>query len=133
MPEVLEGTWEEISRLAPKFNGHRLRVAVTILPDNRDESVSERVAARFSTPTGRFAARVRAERSEIANAPATTPEEVAKAQREMRELINNLNENRRSTALILFSDSPLYHVRFGDARASCGTRELDFSEIPLGE
>ncbi len=29
--DVLEGTWEEISRHASEFNGHRLRVV--ILPD----------------------------------------------------------------------------------------------------
>ena len=37
--EIVEGTWEEISRQATRFNGHRLRVA--ILPDG--ESVKPEV------------------------------------------------------------------------------------------
>jgi hypothetical protein len=39
-PEVIEGTWEEISEQAPKFHGHRLRVI--ILPDGSEEETSER-------------------------------------------------------------------------------------------
>ena len=42
-PEIIEGTWEEISKQAPKFDGHRLRVV--ILPDAEQASSSERLQA----------------------------------------------------------------------------------------
>lgn len=34
--DIIEGTWEEISRQSHKFNGHRLRVV--ILPDEPSSS-----------------------------------------------------------------------------------------------
>ena len=85
-PEVVEGTWEEISLQSARFNGHRLRV--TILPDEEPAAASVPFA-----PTGRYAARMRAALAEQTE-PAT-PEEIAQAEREMEELIENLNENRR--------------------------------------
>ena len=42
-PEIIEGTWEEISKQAPKFNGHRLRVIM--LPDAEQPLPSERLQA----------------------------------------------------------------------------------------
>jgi len=85
-PEVVEGTWEEISLQSAKFNGHRLRV--TILPDEEQAAVS----VSFP-PTGRYAARMRAALAEPAT-PATAAE-IAQAEREMEELKHNMNENRQ--------------------------------------
>jgi hypothetical protein len=41
--EIIEGSWEEISRQADKFSGHRLRVV--ILPDADQASTQERLKA----------------------------------------------------------------------------------------
>ena len=41
--EVIEGTWEEIARQAPKFDGHRLRVV--ILPAADPDVASARLEA----------------------------------------------------------------------------------------
>ena len=43
---VLEGTWEEIVQLAPRFNGHRLRV--TILPNEEGASDAEQRQAKLA-------------------------------------------------------------------------------------
>lgn len=81
LPEVIEGTWEEILLQADKFNGYRLRV--TLLPEKEP---------LFAT-TGRYAARMREARA--GETAAAAPEEVAQAEEELEELMNNLNENRR--------------------------------------
>ncbi|HLX64245.1 MAG TPA: hypothetical protein VKX17_23435 [Planctomycetota bacterium] len=80
--EIYEGTWDEISQVAARFNGHRLRVQVLLGPLNF-------LPAR--TPS-RYAARMR---SEMANAPEPTPADIAEAERETLEFMRNLNENRR--------------------------------------
>lgn len=83
--EVIEGTWEEISLQAAKFNGRRLRV--TLLPSE------EQPAAKDQLPTtGRYAARIRAT---LGDETKVTAEEMAEAERQMEELVHNLNENRR--------------------------------------
>jgi len=78
--ETLEGTWEEVVLQTAKLDGHRVRV--TILPDS------------VKAPTGRYAARVRAALARQADMDAT-PEEIAEAEREMRERMESLNEDRR--------------------------------------
>lgn len=85
-PEFYEGTWEELKKLAPRFNGRKLRV--TILSKQQQAGTST-----FVKPTqdlGEFL------RDTIASAPRKpTPEEIAQAEAEEKELIRNLNENRR--------------------------------------
>lgn len=81
--KTYEGTWDEILKLAPEFNGHRLRVK--ILPDAVQPVVELK-------PTGRYAARME---RDLANARESTPEEIEQEEREVKELIRNLNETRR--------------------------------------
>jgi hypothetical protein len=87
-PDIIEGTWDEILRQSGKFNGHRLRV--TILPEGEPTTADP----LSFPPTGRYAARMRPILAALEATPPT-PEEVAEAEDELRELLENLNENRR--------------------------------------
>lgn len=80
-PQIIEGTWEEISRQGAKLNGHRVRVE--ILPDEINKA-----------STGRYAARMRPLLEEAAAVSPTT-EEREQAEREVQQLKDALNENRR--------------------------------------
>ena len=86
--EVIEGTWEEISLQAAKFNGRRLRV--TLLPGDDPPAAKN----PLPTTTGRYAARIRAALLTDETTKATA-EEIAGAERQMEELVHSLNENRR--------------------------------------
>jgi hypothetical protein len=85
--EVIEGTWEEISLQAAKFNGRRLRV--TLLPGEEQSDAKYQLP-----PTGRYATRIRADLLTDETTMATA-EEIAEAERQMKELVHSLNENRR--------------------------------------
>lgn len=91
-PEIIEGTWEEISLQADKLNGHRLRV--TILPDE-EQPVDAKNAAAIAYLQER-----------LKNAP-TDPELIRQAEAELEELHQNLNNIRRDRGnLECFSPLP---------------------------
>lgn len=97
-PEVVEGTWEEISLQSAKFNGHRPRV--TILPDEEPEKSDYDGTLRTLPPTGRGAARLRAR---LAAKATDDPEEIRKAQEELDEMKRSMNaERQRSGAEQIF-------------------------------
>jgi hypothetical protein len=74
---VIEGTWEEVMSQATQFQGHRLRVV--ILPD---EPV-----------TGKYAARMRPLLAQILTEESSPEKD--QQEKELQELMNALNENRR--------------------------------------
>jgi hypothetical protein len=82
-PEIIEGTWEEVSRQSARLSGHRVRVV--ILPETEIDAPEA---------TGRYAARMRPLLEEASRSPAT-PEERKAAEREVQELKDALNESRR--------------------------------------
>lgn len=86
--EVYEGTWEELKKLKERFNGRRLRVTI-LSKKPRDESK----ASPFVKPTKDLGEYLRDALSSAPRDP--TPEQIAEAEAEEKELIRNLNENRR--------------------------------------
>jgi hypothetical protein len=80
---VLEGTWEELAAQVHPLPGQRFRL----------EILSPAVSL-YDRPTGRYSARLRATLAEQAGQVAT-PEEMAEAERDLQELMHNMNETRR--------------------------------------
>ena len=94
--DIYEGTWEEIQQLAPRFNGHTLRVQVVAEPVSWPISL---------VPVAQTLACLKAELAEMELEPNPAQEEIQKAEEELLELKRNLNENRRRDgAEILFTD-----------------------------
>ncbi len=82
-PEIIEGTWEEVSRQSARLSGHRVRVV--ILTETETDAPEA---------TGRYAARMRPQLEESSRTPAT-PDERKAAEREVQKLKDALNESRR--------------------------------------
>jgi molecular chaperone DnaK (HSP70) len=79
--EIIEGTWEEVSRQGAKLNGHRVRVIV--LPeDSMDEE-----QRRINAPS------IALLQSWLSNAP-TTQEEIEEAEKDLLEFKQSINLNR---------------------------------------
>ena len=86
----IEGTWDEIAKLAPQFNGHRLRV--TILP-----KVSPII---LGAPVSEVIAYLQARLHDEAT---DDPEKILAAQQELDEMKQSMNAERfRSGAEPIF-------------------------------
>jgi membrane protein insertase Oxa1/YidC/SpoIIIJ len=85
---LIEGTWEEVSRHAQEFGGRRLRVM--ILPDTEPTSMSQE---KHST-TGKYARRMQPLLEEIAKIVPSESDKML-AEKELQDFMTTLNENRR--------------------------------------
>ena len=93
-PDTFEGTWEELTQVAPRFNGHRLRLTVL-----REAKPSPFIRPKVNT---NYAAKILEELSQL---PPATPEEIREAEEEYLEFQRAMNETRRRAgAEILYPD-----------------------------
>jgi hypothetical protein len=83
----IQGILEEVPRYAETMNGRLLSVCV--LPD---DAPSDGAPVQFS-PTGRYATRVRKTLRQQAGVPDAG--ETTGAERDLQDLMDSLNENRR--------------------------------------
>lgn len=89
-PKIIEGSSREVAERIAELNGSN-RVRVLLLPV--EEEIAPIQPSLQIAPTGRFA--VRAQEAFAEYAKPATEEEKAASEREVRELLEALNENRR--------------------------------------